>query len=143
MNPLMCPTSPAMAIVPPFSEIPALDDASPSITMRPPRADAPAHSEALPRTRTVPDIIDIIYNVIWGSILLSLVDWHLTVLVICWLLPYTVGAQYFYGRLRQPALNPISSFARRSNTHRLTFIGCREFYSPDPGGAARAPPPIQ
>ena len=56
MNPLMCPTSPAMAIVPPLSEIPARDDASPSITMRPPRADAPAHSEALPRTRTVPDI---------------------------------------------------------------------------------------
>jgi ABC-type multidrug transport system fused ATPase/permease subunit len=51
--------------------------------------------------RTVPDIVDIIYNVIWGAILLSLVDPWLTFLVICWLMPFTVGAQYFYGRLRQ------------------------------------------
>src|SRR5207247_2395128 len=51
-------------------------------------------------TRTAPDIIDIIYNVIWGSILLSLVDPWLTLLVFCWLMPFTVGAQYFYGRLR-------------------------------------------
>jgi subfamily B ATP-binding cassette protein MsbA len=51
-------------------------------------------------TRTVPDIIDIIYNVIWGAILLSLIDPFLTLLVLFYLLPFTVGAQYFYGRMR-------------------------------------------
>jgi len=51
-------------------------------------------------TRTVPDIIDIIYNVLWGAILLSIVDPFLTLLVFFYLLPFTVGAQYFYGRMR-------------------------------------------
>src|SRR6476659_6986900 len=54
MNPLMWPTFPPTRIVPPFSEIPARDDASPSMTIVPPRLDAPAHSEALPSTRTDP-----------------------------------------------------------------------------------------
>src|SRR6266496_194578 len=54
MNPLMWPTFPPTRIVPPFSEIPARDDASPSMTIVPPRPDAPAHSEALPCTRTDP-----------------------------------------------------------------------------------------
>src|SRR5947207_8730305 len=48
MNPLMWPTFPPTRIVPPFSEIPARDDASPSTTIVPPRLDAPAHSETLP-----------------------------------------------------------------------------------------------
>jgi subfamily B ATP-binding cassette protein MsbA len=51
-------------------------------------------------TKTVPDVVDILYNVIWGAILLTLVDPRLTLLVICWLMPFTVGAQYFYDRLR-------------------------------------------
>lgn len=51
-------------------------------------------------TRTAPDIIDIIYNVIWGAVLLSLVDPWLTVLVLGYLLPFTAGSQYFYERLR-------------------------------------------
>ena len=54
MNPLMWPTFPPIRIVPPFSEIPARDDASPSMTIVPPRLDAPAHSETLPWTRTDP-----------------------------------------------------------------------------------------
>jgi ATP-binding cassette, subfamily B, bacterial MsbA len=52
-------------------------------------------------THTAPDIIDAVYNIMWGAILLSLVDWRLTLLVLGYLMPYTVGAQYFYGRLKK------------------------------------------
>jgi ATP-binding cassette, subfamily B, bacterial MsbA len=51
-------------------------------------------------THTVPDIVDAIYNVTWGAILLSLVDGRLTLLVLGYLLPHTAGSQYFYGRLK-------------------------------------------
>ena len=54
MKPVMAPASPAMARVPPLSEIPARSDASPSMKMRPPRALDPALCDALPRTRMVP-----------------------------------------------------------------------------------------
>ena len=53
MNPLMWPTSPATQTVPPFNEMPVLDEASPSMMIRPPRLDAPADSDAFP-DRTVP-----------------------------------------------------------------------------------------
>src|SRR5438445_1995499 len=52
-------------------------------------------------THTAPDIIDAVYNVMWGAILLSLVDWRLTLLVLGYLMPYTIGTQYFYGRLKK------------------------------------------
>jgi ATP-binding cassette, subfamily B, bacterial MsbA len=67
-------------------------------------------------TRTVPDIVDIIYNVLWGAILLSLVDPWLTVLVLCYLLPFTVGAQYFYERLRN------ASFAVKQRQQREVSV---------------------
>ena len=67
-------------------------------------------------THTVPDIIDAIYNVMWGAILLSLVDWHLTLLVLGYLMPYTVGSQYFYGRLKK------MSFAVKEQQQRETAI---------------------
>jgi subfamily B ATP-binding cassette protein MsbA len=67
-------------------------------------------------TRTVPDIIDIIYNVMWGAILLSLVDWHLTLLVLGYLMPYTLGSQYFYGRLRK------TSFEVKQRQQRETAV---------------------
>jgi ATP-binding cassette, subfamily B, bacterial MsbA len=67
-------------------------------------------------THTAPDIVDAIYNIAWGAILLSLVDGWLTVLVLGYLLPYTVGSHYFYGRLK--AL----SFAVKQRQQRETAV---------------------
>jgi ATP-binding cassette, subfamily B, bacterial MsbA len=67
-------------------------------------------------THTVPDIIDAVYSVMWGAILLSLVDWRLTLLVLGYLMPYTIGSQYFYGRLKK------TSFAVKQQAQRETAV---------------------
>jgi ABC-type multidrug transport system fused ATPase/permease subunit len=53
-----------------------------------------------------PELIEIVYSMLWAAGLLVFVDYRLTLLVLLYVIPYVAGAQYFYGR-RQDVLRAL------------------------------------
>ncbi len=49
----------------------------------------------------VPQLIDIVYRIIWGAIIVSMVDWRITVLVLVYIVPYTFMAYVAYTYLQK------------------------------------------
>jgi ATP-binding cassette, subfamily B, bacterial MsbA len=53
-----------------------------------------------------PDVVEQVYSILWAAILLSVVDWRITLLILAYVIPYTLGAHYFYTK-RQEALRAV------------------------------------
>ena len=51
-------------------------------------------------TDNVPSFITVVYQIIWTGILVSVVDWKITVFIFLYTFPYTVLSHYFYTRLQ-------------------------------------------
>jgi len=51
-------------------------------------------------TDNVPNFITVVYQIVWTGILLSVVDWRLTVFIFLYAFPYTVLSHFFYTRLQ-------------------------------------------
>lgn len=51
-------------------------------------------------TDDIPEAFRLIYQVIWASVLLCMVDWMLAIAVVAYILPYTGLAHYLYTRLK-------------------------------------------
>ncbi|MBM4083560.1 MAG: ABC transporter ATP-binding protein [Planctomycetes bacterium] len=49
----------------------------------------------------LPQLVDIIYRIIWGAILVSMVDWRITVLVLIYIVPYTFMAHKAYSYVQK------------------------------------------
>jgi len=49
----------------------------------------------------VPALIDIVYRIIWGAVLVSLIDWRITVLVLVYIVPYSIMAHIAYNYLQR------------------------------------------
>jgi len=52
-------------------------------------------------TDDVPQVFRIMYSVVWAAALLSMVDWRITLLIFLYIVPYSIGAQYFYTKLKR------------------------------------------
>jgi subfamily B ATP-binding cassette protein MsbA len=46
-------------------------------------------------------LVDIVYRMIWGAALVSLIDWKVTVLVLLYIIPHTIMAHYAYNYLQR------------------------------------------
>jgi len=51
-------------------------------------------------TDDVPQAFQIIYSLCWQAVLLTVVDWRLTVALILYIIPYSLGAHYMYTLLK-------------------------------------------
>lgn len=51
-------------------------------------------------TGDVPNFVTYVYQIVWTGILLSVVDWRITVLIFLYAFPYTALSHYFYTRLQ-------------------------------------------
>jgi ABC-type multidrug transport system fused ATPase/permease subunit len=51
-------------------------------------------------TDDVPNFVTYVYQIVWTGILLSVVDWRLTVFIFLYAFPYTALSHYFYTRLQ-------------------------------------------
>ncbi|NCO93675.1 MAG: hypothetical protein AUJ96_10375 [Armatimonadetes bacterium CG2_30_66_41] len=47
------------------------------------------------------NLVDIVYRMLWGAVLVSLIDWKVTVLVLLYIVPYTIMAHYSYNYLQR------------------------------------------
>jgi len=47
------------------------------------------------------NLVDIVYRMLWGAVLVSLIDWRVTVLVLLYIVPYTIMAHYSYNYLQR------------------------------------------
>jgi ABC-type multidrug transport system fused ATPase/permease subunit len=51
-------------------------------------------------TDNVPSFITVVYQIIWTGILVSVVDWKITVFIFLYTFPYTILSHFFYTRLQ-------------------------------------------
>lgn len=51
-------------------------------------------------TDNVPSFITVVYQILWTGILVSVVDWKITVFIFLYTFPYTILSHYFYTRLQ-------------------------------------------
>ncbi|MCS6860724.1 MAG: ABC transporter ATP-binding protein/permease [Abditibacteriales bacterium] len=52
-------------------------------------------------TTYVPEMVNHIYQILWAAVLLSIVDWHITMFILLYIVPWTFLSFYLYTRLQR------------------------------------------